>query len=94
MPISARGSTLDGLQCILVPEPWNEHDPNAVAVLVGVHHVGYIPAELACDYSPPLLRLASAEALATGTARIWAKDDGGIIRARVTLLVPEAAAFI
>jgi len=93
MPITARGSTLDGLRCILVPEPWNEHDPNAVAVLVGVQHVGYIPAELAEDYSPPLLRLASVAALAIGEANIWAKDDGGMMRARVTLWIPQAAAF-
>jgi hypothetical protein len=93
MPIGARGSTLDGLQCILVPEPWNEHDPNAVAVVVGVHHVGYIPAGLAEVYSPPLLRLASVAALATGESRIWAKDDGGMVSARVTLWIPDAAAY-
>jgi hypothetical protein len=96
MPITTRGTTLEGLQCILVPEPWNEHDPNAVAVLVGAHQVGYIPAELARDYSPYLRELAGVgKALATGVARIWAKDEGGgMIRARVTLLLPEVAAFI
>jgi hypothetical protein len=95
MPITAAGTTLDALRCVLVPQQWNEHDPNAVAVLVGPHHVGYIPAELARDYSLPLLRLAaSAGTLATGVARIWAKDDGGMVRARVTLLLPEAAVFI
>jgi len=31
----------------LVPEPSNPHDPNAVAVVIDGHHVGYIPRELA-----------------------------------------------
>ena len=51
------------------------------------------PAELAEDYSPPLLRLASVAALAIGEANIWAKDNGGMMRARVTLWIPQAAAF-
>src|SRR3954471_23379536 len=28
MPITERGSTLD-VRCVLVPNPWNPHDPNA-----------------------------------------------------------------
>ena len=47
MPITERGVTLNMVRCILVPEPWNEHDPNAVAVMVGQNHVGYLAAELA-----------------------------------------------
>jgi hypothetical protein len=35
------------VRCILVPEPWSEHDPNAVAVMVGQNHVGYLAAKLA-----------------------------------------------
>lgn len=92
-PITSKGSTLEGLVCVLVPEPWNEHDPNAVAVLLGGHKVGHLPAELARDYAPGLARLAGAGALATGSARIWAKSDGGIVRARATLLIPEVSAF-
>lgn len=93
LPITAKGSTLEDLVCVLVPEPWNPHDPNAVAVLVGGHQIGHLPADLAEDYSPPLLRLARTGVLATGSARIWAKSDGGVVRARATLLIPEADAF-
>jgi hypothetical protein len=93
MPISERGTTLEDVQITLVPEPWNPHDPNAVAVMVGQHHVGYIPADTAVDYSYGLGQLAARGWLATGVARIWAKTDGGVVRARVTILIPEAVAF-
>lgn len=93
LPITSKGSTLEDLVCVLVPEPWNEHDPNAVAVLLGGHKVGHLPADLARDYAPSLARLAGGGVLATGSARAWAKSDGGMVRARVTLLIPEASAF-
>lgn len=84
---------MDSVECILVPEPWNPHDQNAVAVAVGKHQVGHLPAELAIDYSAALLVLATNGYLATGEARIWAKSDSGVVRARVTVLIPEAVAF-
>lgn len=93
IPITAKGSTLEDLVCVLVPEPWNEFDPNAVAVLVGGHKIGHLPADLAEDYAPGLGRLAAAGTLTTGVARIWAKSDGGMVRARATLLLPEADVF-
>jgi hypothetical protein len=93
LPILSKGSTLDSVECILVPEPWNPHDQNAVAVAVGNHQVGHLPAELAIDYSAALLVLASNGYLATGEARIWAKSDSGLVRARVTVLIPEATVF-
>ena len=93
MPITESGVTLNSLRCILVPEPWNEYDPNAVAVLVGLHHVGYLAADLAPSYTDGLQRLARRGLLATGEARIWAKSDDGMIRARVTILIPEASEF-
>lgn len=91
LPITARGVTLDSARCILVPEPWNEHDSNAVAVMIGQHHVGYLAAELALVYTDALQRIARLGRLVTGDARIWAKSDAGIIRARVTILIPEAS---
>lgn len=91
VPITSEGTTIEEASCVLVPERWNPHDPHAVAVLVGLHQVGYIPAALAKNYSPPLLRLASSGALVTGVARIWAKDESGMLRARVTALLPEAS---
>jgi hypothetical protein len=93
MPITESGVTLKSVRCILVPEPWNEHDPNAVAVMVGQNHVGYLAADLAASYTNGLLSIARLGSLATGEARIWAKSDDGVIRARVTILIPEASQF-
>lgn len=92
-PIGKSGSTLEDVEVTLVPEPWNPHDINAVAVVVGDHHVGYLPAELAVDYAGPLGRLAAEGFLATGEGRIWALNDGGVVRARVTVLIPEVNGF-
>jgi hypothetical protein len=92
-PIGKSGSTLEDMEATLVPEPWNPHDGNAVAVVVGDQHVGYLPAELAADYAVPLGRLVARGVLATGTGRIWALSDGGVVRARVTVLIPEASRF-
>ena len=72
----------------MVPDPWNDHDENAVAVFVGGQQVGHLPADLAEDYALPLRRIAERGLLIAGQARIWAKDDGGMVRARATLLVP------
>ena len=90
IPISGQGSTLEALTCALLPEPWNPHDPCAVAVMVGTHHIGYIPADLAEDYSPVLCPIPANGTVITGQARIWAKDDAGMIRARVTVLATTA----
>jgi Protein of unknown function (DUF2510) len=93
MPISDGGCTLDEIECILAPEPWNPHDVNAVAVVIGSHHVGYLPAELAADYAHRLARLAANGVLTTGVARLWAKSEAGMVRARVTILIPESHQF-
>ncbi|QGN33942.1 HIRAN domain-containing protein [Microlunatus sp. Gsoil 973] len=90
MPITSAGTTLQDQRCVLVPEPWNEHDPNAVAVVIEGHVVGYVPASMAVDYSQRLLAWARDRKLVAGAARVWVKDEGGMIRARVTILVPEA----
>lgn len=93
MPITESGVTLKSVRCILVPEPWNEHDPNAVAVMIGQNQVGYLAAELAAWYTDGLQRIARFGRLATGEARIWVKSDDGMIRARLTILIPEASQF-
>lgn len=92
MPITTKGSTLDDAECILVPEPWNEHDPNAVAVIVTSWLVGYVPADMAPGYAAPLQKFAAKGYAIRGRARVWAQADSGAgtVRARVTILVPEA----
>jgi hypothetical protein len=53
------GATLE-VVAQLVPEPTNRHDRNAVKVMVGSSHVGYLPKEVAGDYSPILRELLAA----------------------------------
>lgn len=91
LPIPAKGIEVNDAECILVPEPWNEYDVNAVAVTIDGQHVGHLPADLAARYAEPLQEIARSGFLVTGVGRIWAKDDGsGLVRARVTILIPEA----
>lgn len=87
---AGKGATMKDLQCLLVPDPWNDFDAKAVAVVINGHQVGHLPAELAASYSAPLLRLAEDGLVVPGQARVWAKGEAGMIRARVTLLIPSA----
>lgn len=59
---------------LLVPEPDNLHDRNAVAVQIGGHTVGYLAREDAAEYSRVLQRLAAQGFVAQVQARIWAGD--------------------
>lgn len=91
LPIPSAGIEINEAECVLVPEPWNPHDANAVVVAIDGQQVGHLPADLAVDYAAPLAEIAGNGYLVTGVARIWAKDDGsGMVRARVTILIPEA----
>lgn len=52
----------------LVRDAANEHDPNAIAILAGGTHVGYLPRELAARVAPEIdagtrFRVRSAEVL-------------------------------
>jgi hypothetical protein len=94
MPITAAGCTLESEMCSLMPEPWNPHDPHAVAVMVRTFHVGHLPAALAGRYHSRLIPYAQRRQFVTGQARIWSKlEAAGMVRARVTVVVPEAAAL-
>ena len=92
-PITASGTTLDQVPVILVPEPSNVYDPNAVAVMVVNQHIGYLPTEIAQHYAPVLAPFVRKGQGVGCWCRIWAKDDGGIIRARATLLSPDPEAI-
>jgi hypothetical protein len=59
---------------LLVPEPQNSHDPNAVAVQIEGRTVGYLGREDAARYSSVLLRLAEQGYVAQVGSRIWARD--------------------
>ncbi len=89
LQITRDGVTLDDVPTFLCPEPSNAYDRNAVMVMVGIYLVGYLPAEIAVDYSAPLLALARQGVAVGCQSRIWARIEGGMARARVTLLAPE-----
>jgi len=43
-------SKLDpGAELSLQPEPTNPYDPNAVKVMSGTRHIGYVPKDLSAD---------------------------------------------
>lgn len=73
------------LPAVLVPEPDNPYDPNAISVRVRGHVVGYLSKEDAARYRDPIHRIAASGHEATTTARIWAVvrnsyDDRGEAR--------------
>lgn len=80
------GRTTDGhfldVIAILVPEPQNQYDPNAVAVVVGGLHVGYLSRELAARCHEPIARRMQAEGRAVGCrAQIrggWNRGGGDV----------------
>jgi hypothetical protein len=75
-----------------VPEPWNPPDPTAVAIMVRTFHVGHLAAGLARGYHGRLIPYAQRHRLVPGTARLWSRlEPGGMVRAQVTVCVPEAA---
>ncbi len=90
--ITSGGTTLREVPAVLVPEPWNEHDENAVAVMIGTRHVGYLPQGDALEYSRVLVPLAQQGLLAAARARVWAKDDGAVW-ARVTVMATPPEYF-
>jgi hypothetical protein len=59
------------VQAVLVPEPANRHDPNAVAVTIEGRLVGYLPREDAPAYATVLGPLASRGLFARLAARLW-----------------------
>jgi hypothetical protein len=58
------GTTGDRIRCdivaVLVPEPTNPHDVNAITVQIDGHVVGYLARATAQEYLPGLQRLMSA----------------------------------
>lgn len=77
-------------RAVLVPEPENRHDPNAVKVLLNDRHVGYLPRAEAAAYRPMLERLAgrgrrgACEAMVSGRG-----GSSGTSNIGVFLRLPE-----
>ncbi|GAA2516735.1 hypothetical protein FB389_0960 [Rarobacter incanus] len=69
----------------LIPEPENKYDRTAVRVIVMGEQVGHVPQEA----SAAIFRICAGIGrgnVATVLARIWARNDEGTWRARVTLM--------
>jgi len=64
----------------LVPEPSNPYDRNAIKVVIGGWHIGYVPNELSAE-------VATVLGVGQGVApvRVWADPKDGTWRARATL---------
>lgn len=60
------------LEALLVPEPDNPHDANAISVRVRGQVVGYLSREAATLYRPIIHRITASGLVATTTSRIWA----------------------
>nr|WP_246497532.1 HIRAN domain-containing protein [Sphaerisporangium rubeum] len=60
---------------ILIREPHNRHDPNAVAVLIQQETVGYLPREDATRYRSLLDHMAASGFAARVPCRVW----GGMV---------------
>lgn len=74
----------------LVPDPENPYDKNAVSVWCEGFHIGYMGRADARRFQRPLINRGGR--LDT-QGRIWARADGGRVRARATFNAPQPAAW-
>ena len=105
--LQARSSPGSPLVAVLVPEPENGHDPNALAVHVNAQHVGYLPRDVAWRVRPALAAFSHAHGgcLVACTAEVRRHDNGPQVvllidplplglRAEDFAVVPDMAATI
>jgi HIRAN domain len=90
VPVAGASYRIDDLQAAafapgqplaIVPEPENEHDPNALAIWDAARRLqaGYVPAETARELAPPLQAVS-----------LWEWRDGGRrVGLRVLVAAPE-----
>ena len=62
---------LERIPVQLIPEPSNRYDRNAVMVVAGHEHIGYLPRAVAADYAEPLQQITAAGYAPQTWARIW-----------------------
>ncbi|MFI9638775.1 HIRAN domain-containing protein [Micromonospora sp. NPDC051925] len=58
----------------MLPEPTNRFDRNAVKVVCGGNHVGYLPKEQAAEYAPVLTALVDQGWTPQVQARVWGQE--------------------
>lgn len=77
-------------EALLVPEPSNPHDPNAVMVQIDGKLVGYLPRGDAVAYGETLSELSARGRLGLCEARIAGRgDESGTSNLGVFLRLPE-----
>jgi hypothetical protein len=87
----SRGPVAEHVLADLVAEPENEHDPNAVAVCVSGHHVGYLSRDDAARYQAAIAACASGGRRVLCAARAYGGGpDAETIGMRLELGSPEA----
>lgn len=94
LPIHLQGGHEINERAVLVPDPHNPFDTNAVAIYMRGMHVGYLPAEDARVWHRRLMDLTMSGRNLSVEARAWARlDETHTVRARVTLRMPEASSL-
>ena len=77
-------------EALLIPEPSNPHDPNAVMVHIDAHLVGYLPRDEAVAYGPTLKELGERGRTGLCEARIAGRGgDSGTSNLGVFLRLPD-----
>lgn len=77
-PVRGDPQTLE-VVAVLRRDPANEHDPNAVEVLIGGQLVGYVPRVSAEEWSYFLTRLEREGLAARATARVWVGESAWFV---------------
>lgn len=77
-------------EALLVPEPSNPHDPNAVMVRIDEKLVGYLPRDEAVAYAPALAELGERGRTGACKARIAGRGgETGTSNLGVFLRLPD-----
>jgi hypothetical protein len=76
-------------EAVLVPEPGNPHDPNAVRVEIDGRLVGYLPRGAAVAYGPMLQAVIARGRAAACEAMIAGRGGEGPANLGVFLKLPE-----
>ncbi|WP_347110952.1 HIRAN domain-containing protein [Paenarthrobacter sp. S56] len=84
-----RDAEIENLSVELVAEPDNPYDSNAISVRWNNNVLGYLSRDDAVRFAQPVRRVIASGLAAVASARIWGHDDGGQLRARVTVALPE-----
>jgi hypothetical protein len=79
----------EGLRVVLVPEPDNPYDSNAISVRWAGRTIGYLSRDDAARYSQPVRRITASGFAPVSAARIWAWDGSQMMEAQVTVALPE-----